>query len=113
MVEFKREFFLKDHVFGELFDLIKRRHKVADHTIRVLKENRHIEDFCEEARHFVLLPGQNPVFLHYDVTSWLLNGSNVKIRIDSIGVYDDELEYTIARQKGIHSEGDASFAERN
>jgi len=113
MVKFEREYFMKDHIMHELYDMIKRKHQVAEHTMRVLKENRHIVDFCEEARHFVILPGNNPVFLHYDVSTWLYSGSNVRVRFDSIVVYDDELEYTISRQKGIHSSGDASFAERN
>ena len=98
MEEFSREFFKSDPVFYKLYQMIKRNHKVANHTERVLIKNKHIKDFCEEARHFVELPGEKPLYIHYDVASWYKNGAAV-IRIESIGVYNDFLEYEIARSK--------------
>lgn len=98
MEEFKRDFFKNDSVFYQLYQMIKRNHKVAKHTERVLIQNKHIKNFCEEARHFVELPGDKPLYIHYDVASWYKKG-RVLIRIESIGVYDDFLEYEMARAK--------------
>lgn len=97
MTEFPRKFFKNDPVMGKLFDVIKRNHKVADHTAKVLYNNRHIKDFCEEARHFVLLPGEKPLYIHYDVASWYHPSGAAQVKIESIGVYDDFLEYEKAR----------------
>lgn len=52
MTEFKRDFFKNDPVLGKLYEMIKKRHVVADHTEKTLIENRHIKDFCEEAKTF-------------------------------------------------------------
>jgi hypothetical protein len=98
MEEFKREFFKNDPVFYKLFQIIKKNHRVAKHTIKVLNQNKHIKDFCEEARHFVELPGEKPLYIHYDVASWY-GPRGPLIRIESIGVYDDFIEYEIARSK--------------
>ena len=104
MIEISREEFKKDPVFRKLFEVIKSRHVVAKHTEKVLYDNRHIKDFCEEARHFVFLPGNNgtDIFLHYDVASWYKHPNGVQVKIDSIGVYDDFMEYEKARVSGLH-----------
>lgn len=103
MTEFNREFFKNDPVLHKLFMVVKGNHKVADHTEKVLLENRHIKDFCEESRHFVMMPGSPPLYIHYDVASWFKEPMGVQLRIDSIGVYDDFMEYETARMKGLHS----------
>lgn len=103
MVEFPRKFFTKDKVFGKLHQLIKQNHRVAEHTRRVLFKNKDVKDFCEEARHFVELPGKNPIYIHYDVASWFKAPNGVQIRVESIGIYDDFLEYETARMKQLHS----------
>lgn len=102
MEEFDRTFLKEDEVMNQLFELLKRNHKVARHTEKVLIENRHIKDFCEEARHFVLLPSENPIYLHYDVSSWFKKPSGVQVKIESVGIYDDFMEYEVARLKGLH-----------
>ncbi len=102
MEEFNRKFFKEDPVLNVLYSHIKSNHKVARHTERVLSDNKHIKDFCEEARHFVEMPGSKSLYIHYDVSSWYQNGSAI-VRIDNIGVYEDFLEYDIARLKQLHS----------
>jgi hypothetical protein len=97
MTEFKREFFKHDPVMKELYEIVKKNHKVADHTERTLIQNRHIKDFCEEARHFVMLPGKKTLYIHYDVASWFQPPAGVVVKIESIGVYDDFIEYEKAR----------------
>lgn len=69
-----------------------------------LLENKGIKDFCEESRHFALLKkkGGKDLHIHYDVSSWYLpNGVTVKLQ--TIGIYENYLEYEIARQKGLNS----------
>lgn len=103
MTEFPRIFFMNDpDVMGKLHKMLVKEHKVADHTEKVLLENRHIKDFCEEARHFKILAGKNPIYLHYDVGSWFKEPMGVQVVIDSIGIYDDFMEYETARMKQLH-----------
>lgn len=103
MTEFKRDFFRVDPVLSKLYEFIKQNHRVADHTQRVLFENRTVKDFCQEARHFVVLSGNKALYIHYDVSSWWKDPAGVHLRIDSIGVYDDFIEYETARLRGLHS----------
>lgn len=113
MTEFDREFFKNDPVLGKLFEAIKKNHKVAKHTEKVLYKNRHTKDFCEEARHFVELSGKMPLYIHYDVASWWREPNGVVVKIESIGVYDDFMEYDIARLKGLHSGRNADIPNIN
>ena len=103
MTEFKRDFFKNDpEVMGKLHNILVNGHRVADHTEKNLFKNRHIKDFCEEARHFTILQGKKPIYLHYDVASWFKEPMGVQVVIDSIGVYDNFMEYETARMKELH-----------
>lgn len=103
MTEFPREFFMNDpEVMGKLHKLIVKHHKVANHTEKTLLENRHIKDFCEEARHFLVLDGTPQIYVHYDCASWFKEPMGVQVTIDSIGVYDDFMEYEKARNYQLH-----------
>lgn len=103
MTEFTREMFTNDpEVMGKLHKLLIEHHKVADHTEKVLFENRHIKDFCENARHFTVLPGKNLIFLHYDVSTWFKEPNGVQLAIETIGVYDNFMEYERARMFQLH-----------
>lgn len=103
MTEFPREFFKNDpEVTGKLHELLVKHHKVAKHTEKVLLENKHVKDFCEEARHFTMLPGKSPIYLHYDCASWFKEPNGVQVTIDSIGVYDNFMEYEKARMHQLH-----------
>jgi len=48
MVEINREVFQTDPVWSKLYDTIKRGHKVAGHTQKILIKNKHVKDFCEQ-----------------------------------------------------------------
>lgn len=103
MTEFKRDFFINDpEVMGKLHKALVDAHRVANHTEKVLIENRHIKDFCEESRHFTILPGRNPIYLHYDVATWFKEPMGVQAVIDAIGVYDDFMEFEKARMFQLH-----------
>ena len=103
MIEITRKEFKKDPVFRKVYRLIKANHKVAKHTMKVLIENRKVKDFCEEARHFAILQGGNPLYVHYDVSSWYQAKDRAMVKIESIGFYDNFIEYEIARARGLHS----------
>ncbi len=113
MIEFKRNQFIDDPVFGKLHEVIKQNHKVAEHTRKVLLKNKRVKDFCEEARHFVELSADKPLYIHYDVLSWFKRPNRVEVRIESIGVYDDLLEYEVARLKGLHSSKESDIPNIN
>lgn len=102
MTEFPRSFFKNDPVLRKLFHILRDRHKAADHTEKTLLENRHIKDFCEEARHFVFMGGSPDLFIHYDTHSWFAHPMGVQVKIISIGVYDNFMEYETARMQQLH-----------
>lgn len=112
MTEIDRETLKNDPVFRELFETIKRNHKVANHTKKNLFKNKHIKDFCEQARHYVMISGKNPIYLHYDISSWY-SPKGAQVRIEGVGVYDDFIEYEAARIRGLHSTMDADGANLN
>ena len=43
------------------------------------------------------------LYIHYDVSSWYQAKDRAIIKIESIGFYDDFVEYETARLKGLHS----------
>lgn len=113
MTEFSREILKTDEVMSKLFEVIKSNHRVAKHTQETLFQNRFTENFCEEARHFCMLGGKNPIYLHYDVSSWYKASYQASIRIESIGIYDSFMEYEIARMKELHSASKADIPNIN
>lgn len=112
MTEFKRKECKEDPVLNRLFSELKKIHKVADHTIQTLIEGKHIPDFCEEAVHFVVMQGKTDIFLQYTVATWFKEGI-FPVRIESIGIYDDFLEYEKARLTGLHSADEADIPNQN
>lgn len=103
MVTIRRGKFLIDPVFRKLYEIIKRNHKVASHTEKVLIENQKTPGFTEIARHFSLLPGRNPIYLEYEVESQLKSENIVNVKFTLINIYDDYMEYETARMKSLHS----------
>lgn len=78
-----------DPVFAQMHEIVKNNHKVAEHTKKVLLKNKDVKDFCEEARHFVIMEGKEPLFIHYDVSSWFKKPNGVQVRIESVTIYED------------------------
>jgi hypothetical protein len=107
MTEFPRDFFKTDPVMSKLHERIKSQHKIADHTEKVLLENQHIPNFCEEATHFFEWPGpKGSLCVSYDVTSSLKPdglGFRIAVTIDSITVYDSALELKTAMLNGKYA----------
>lgn len=102
-----------DPTLKKLYEVIKSKHVVPDFTIKTLMENRHVKDFCEESKFFVVLGDDNdPIFMHYDVANWYKDKS-VLVKIERIGIYKDFLEYDVARMKGIHSTKDSDIPNIN
>jgi len=118
MIVIEREEIKKDPVFRKLHEHIKENHQVAPHTRKVLLEHKHVKDFCEEARFYVQLGGEDraavrPIYFHYDISSWYKHPDQVVMRVESIGLYEDFLEYETARLKGIHSTNESTGGNLN
>lgn len=115
MKEFPREFFKTDPFLYKIWQIIMSNHKAADHTAKNLFENRHIKDFCENARHFIMIP--NPagtmLYAHYDCGSWWNGTDGALVKIDSIGIYESFLEYENARIKQLHNAKNADIPNIN
>ena len=114
MITITRKEFKKDPVWNKLYQVIKRMHKPAEHTKRVLIQNKDTKDFCEEAMHFAVLPanGQD-IFIHYETWSWFKAPDGVRVSIRNIGMYEDQAEYEIARLRGLHSTKDSDIPNIN
>jgi len=114
MIEISREEFKKDPVFRKVYEHILKIHSVPNHTANVLFRSKHIKDFCEEARHFVIMKGNPDIFMHYDVASWYneKNGG-ASVKIDAIVFYDDFIEFETARVRGLHSTKDSDIPNIN
>lgn len=116
MIEVDRETMKSDPVFRKLHELIKAKHVVANHTKRNLEEHKHVKNFCEEARHYVVLPAKvesKSIYLHYDVSSWYKGPDQTAIRIDTIGLYEDFEEYERARVRALYTHDDADRPNQN
>lgn len=113
MITISREEFKVDPTFRKLYEFILEHHEVAKHTTEVLFKNRNTKDFCEEATHFIVLPGKPGIFLDYEVYSWYKHPKSVIIKIVSITMYDDFMEYEKARMIGLHSAKDADIPNIN
>lgn len=103
MITIGREEFRKDPVFRQIFETIKAHHVVPGHTSKELLKNKDVKDFCVEARHFIELPGERPIYLHYDVYSWYHSKNGALIRIESITFYDNFIEYQANRLKQLYA----------
>jgi hypothetical protein len=110
MIEIPREVLKADKVFGKLLQVVVNNHKVAYHTQKVLTDNKHVKDFCEEARHFSIVNG---IYIHYDTSSWFKTPNGVIMKVERIGIYDDFMEYEKARVKSLHSAGSADIPNIN
>ena len=108
MIKVKREEFKSDPIFQKVYEVVKRNHVSANHTINTLIENRDIKDFCEISCHFAVIPPNLPI--SYEAWSWLEN-SRVLIKIESITFYDNDTEYMVERAKGMKDL--SGFVERN
>lgn len=93
--------------FRDLFYLVKRQHEVADHTIKLLLENSHIENFCVQDKHFAVID-QNQFFISYDTNSWHSPPDQAVVRINRVTIYDDYSEYESHRLKCLYAEGTTS-----
>lgn len=109
MIEFSRKEIKNEPRLKPLYDLLKKRHRVANHTKKILLRNKDIKDFCEESRHFAMLPLDDPIYMHYDVANWYQKPDKVAIRIEAIAVYDNFAEYESARVKQLHNASDADI----
>lgn len=97
MVEFKRETFNSDPIVFMLLDCIANNHDVDEYTRQTLHDFKHVEDFWISSRHFAVFI---PYLIHYDVScsyKELCGMVGSVIRVDSIVVYDDFVEFIKAR----------------
>lgn len=100
---------------GLLLEVVKKNHVIASHTKKTLLEHKNIKNFCEKARHFMIIQ-PNPreqLYIHYDIASWFIEPADVAVTIESITVYEDFKEYESARITQLHAAKDADGANLN
>lgn len=102
MVEFSREFCKNDpEVLGVLFNRIVEIHKVAPHDEKELISHRYKKGYCIISRYFMLFGNPGSIYIHYDTISQLRPEGRAGVQITSIGVYDNQAEYEMARKKQL------------
>ena len=106
-----RKEFLKDPVYRMIFEAIRDNHKTPKHAQENLIKYQNVKDICNRTRSFIQITGDLP-FIHYDTLSWIEKDSII-FRIESIGFYDDFLEYNVARLKQLNSAEQAFIPENN
>lgn len=106
MIKIPREQFFSTTLSGVIFEMIKRNHRVADHTQKVLEENKHIEGFCEVAEHYVEmgLGSFGTKHISYEVNSYYAP-DRALISVRQITIYDSIVEYEAARSKLLYTAG--------
>lgn len=102
MIELFRKEIKNDPAFTMLLQVIVNNHKIPKYTEETLIKNKDVKDFCECSRHYITMSGENPLYIHYDVYSWYKHPNGASVRVQSIGLYDDFMEYEAARLKGLH-----------
>lgn len=112
MEEFERTEIKEDPVLSKFLKKLVEKHIVANHTKETLLQNAHIKNFCEEARHFVVIAGETDLFIHYDVSTWF-TGTGFQVRVERICFYDNFLEFERARVPSLHSNPKADGANLN
>lgn len=108
MIIIDREDLKTDPDFREIFNVVKEKHEVAAHTVKLLKENSQIEGFSVQDSHFAIMGDHDPLFLSYDTSSWYLPPDQARVRIEKIIVYVDFLEYERNRLKILYSGGECT-----
>jgi hypothetical protein len=102
MITIERSVFKTDPVYKIVYKAILANYRPATHTVNILLANKHVKDFCEESRHFAELPGNPPLYIHFDVSSWY-DPKGAVTKIERIGIYDNYQEYQPARLRTLHS----------
>jgi len=98
---FKKEDWAKDEVMGKLWSIIRANHKVADHDKKTLRKKRNVKDLCVRSEYFVFMG--NNLYISYQTSAWLKTKVEIAVRIDTVTVYDNFMEYETARNRGLHS----------
>lgn len=112
MTTIEREELLSDLDFKALHNAVASKHQVPEYVIKILYQNRKVKDYCVSERVFAILRNSSPMYISYEVSSWIENRLIITY-IDRINFYDDQIEYELDRMKGLHSTNHNSFPRRN
>lgn len=99
METYSRPQFKHEPTLQKLLAIIVQNHKVAGHTEKNLCGYPPDSDICEETRHFSVIPPT--VFIHYDTSTWRTSKGFV-VKVESIGIYNDAIEYEVARSRQLN-----------
>lgn len=103
MREFTKDDAANNPILNEIIQSIRENHNIPDDTQRLLFNNRHIKNFCEQRRHFAIIDnGVKSLFIHYDMDTWYQD-NRFLVKINKIGLYNDFIEYESARIQTLQS----------
>jgi hypothetical protein len=82
------------NAYQKFCDMIKSVHQVPETSLKLLHENKHIQDFCVVTRHYASLDDDEGIryYIDYDCFCWYAP-DGVIIEIGRIHLYDNFLEY--------------------
>lgn len=101
---FTRKEILEDNTLNSILNIIKKNYKTPQHTVDNLLNQKHIKDICETTEHFAIIKvKKEPIYLSYETYTWINieNTISFPTRFNNITYYDNELEFEIARKKGL------------
>jgi len=99
---YTREQIKKSDMLAVLPAVIVSQHKVAGHTVAGLIPNKHIKDFCEITKTFMIIPDM--LYVSYETSTWILEKENnytFPIRVESITIYENFVEYELTRVREL------------
>jgi len=102
MVEIKRKEFINHDVYSVLHGQLKENHKVPDYAIELFSQNKNVNDFWQQSKHFAFIKAKSPLYMHYIVIS-RVKDQHIITNIVSISIYDNQAEYEIARVGTLQS----------
>ena len=114
MTEVSRKEFKADPVYKKLYLAIRKNHKVPRHTHKTLLENRHVKNFVESSRTYLIIKKKTQLLISYDIDSWLVGGDLIEARITSMRIYDNLMEFEKAKSEMYKvAPGDATIPNQN
>lgn len=97
-----------DPILTKLKDMIASKHRVPEYTTKDLIANKHVEGFCQIARHYAMVVD---IPISYVTESWLQD-DRVLTSITKITLYDSLTEFK-ADKAEIYQAKDADIPNLN
>lgn len=113
MITKEKSEFKDDEVFNYIYEQIKKRHIIPQHTRDNLISKSSIENICESTKHFAHLTVKSVDFyISYETDTWVREREQdflFPVRFSTITLYDSMIEYNTCRIKELGAATNGGF----